>query len=166
MSTIREDLSAVRKVVGHLNALASQDKQDPRAVQQLLKLADKIKSPNQSKNETYYNLGAPKVYEVGDAAPKPNTVNASSLSFDEYEQNMKVAREILAKAEQTVATINRLAAAGKRFNAARARADVASVTTKVASICSQTELTESWVRNDLGALAARTNQLHALFHPR
>lgn len=166
MSTIREDLSAVRKVVGHLNALASQDRQDERALQQLVKLADKIKSPNQSKNQTYYNLGTPKVFQVGDAAPKPHTVNASGLTFDAYEQNMRVARSILDKAKQTVATIDRLATQGRRFNAARARADVASVTSKVASICSQTELTESWVREDLVKLAARNDKLHALFHPR
>lgn len=166
MSTIREDLSALRRVVGHLNALASQGRQDRRAIADLVKLADKIKSPNQSKNQTYYNLGAPKVFEVGDAAPKPHTVSASDLSFDVYAENMKVAKSILAKAEETVATIDRLASAGKRFNAARARADVAAVTTKVASICSQTELTESWVRDDLAKLAARTDKLHGLFHPR
>lgn len=166
MSTISEDLSAMRKVVGHLNALASQGKKDPGALAQLVKLAEKIKSPNQSKNQTYYNLGQPKVFEVGDTAPKPHTVNASDLSFDVYEQNMRVANAILEKAKQTVATIGRLAARGKKFNAARARADVAAVTTKVASICSQTELTESWVRDDLGKLAARNDRLHALFHPR
>lgn len=167
MSTIREDLSALRKVIGHLNVLAAKGEKDPRAVQHLIKLADKIKSPNQSKNQTYYNLGQPKVHEVGDAEPKPHTVSASTeLSFDSYEQNMKLAKGILAKAEQTVATINRLASRGKKFNASRARADVAALTTKVASICSQTELTESWVRNDLTKLAARTDKLHGLFHPR
>lgn len=165
MSTIREDLSALRKVIGHLNALASQGEQDPRAVSYLVKLADKIKSPNQSKNQTYYGLGQPKVHEVGDATPKPQTVNAG-LSFDAYEQNMKLAKGILAKAEQTVATINRLASRGKKFDASRARADVAAVTTKVASICGQTELTESWIRDDLTKLAARTDKLHGLFHPR
>jgi hypothetical protein len=166
MSTIREDLSAVRKVIGHLNVLAAKGERDARAVQHLIKLADKIKSPNQSKNQTYYNLGQPKVHQVGDAAPKPHTVNASDLAFDSYEQNMKLAKGILAKAEQTVATINRLASRGRKFNASRARADVAAVTTKVASICSQTELTESWVREDLTKLAARTDKLHGLFHPR
>ena len=165
MSTIRDDLAALRKVVGHLNALASQSRTDQRAVAHLVKLADKIKSPNQSKNQTYYNLGSPKVFEVGDAAPKPHSVAASDLAFDVYEQNMRVAQEILAKAGKTVARINRLASSGKRFNAARARADVAAVTTKVASICSQTELTESWVHNDLTKLAARTDELHGLFHP-
>lgn len=166
MSTIQEDLSACRKVVGHLNALASQGKRDPRAVQHLIKLADKIKSPNQSTNSTYYNLGEPKVFQVGDAAPKPNTVKASDLSFDVYASNMKVAQDILAKAERTVETIDRLSKAGRKFNAARARADVAALTTKVASICSQTELTETWVQDDLAKLAARADKLHGLFHPK
>jgi hypothetical protein len=89
---------------------------------------------------------------------------SAALAFDSYESNMKVARGILTKAQQTVATINRLASTGKKFDAARARADIARVTTKVASICSQTELTEGWVRDDLAKLAARNDRLHGLFH--
>jgi len=98
--------------------------------------------------------------EAGSFNAKPR------LAFDEYAANMSTAREILAKARQTVGTIDRLCASGKRFNASRARADVAYVTTKVASICSQTELTESWVREDLAKLASRNDSIHALFHPR
>lgn len=86
------------------------------------------------------------------------------LSFDAYQANMGIAKDILTKAEQTVSTIDRLAARGKRFNASKAKADVASVTTRVASICSSTELTESWVRDDLRKLAAWNDKLHGLFH--
>lgn len=167
MSTIKEDLGAVQRAIGHLNRLASQGRRDPNAVHDLIKLADKIKSPNQSTNTTYYGLGEAKVFEVGDAAPKPHTVKAAGdLAFDVYEANMKVAQDILAKSQETVSTISRLASQGKRFNAARARADVARVTTTVASICSKTELTESWVHGDLARLGAQSDRLYRLFHPR
>lgn len=87
------------------------------------------------------------------------------LSVDTYRANMTTARAILEKAQETVGTIDKLVSEGKRFNASRARADVAQVTTKVASICSDTELTESWVQGDLAKLAARTDRIHRLFHP-
>lgn len=153
MSTIKEDLGAVQRVIGHLNRLASQGRKDPNAVQDLIKLAGKINSA--------------KVFEVGDAAPKPHTVKASGdLAFDVYEANMKVAQDILAKSQETVSTIDRLASQGKRFNVGRARADVARVTTKVASICNKTELTESWVHGDLARLGEQSDRLYRLFHPR
>lgn len=87
------------------------------------------------------------------------------LAFDTYEANMRVAHAILAKARESVSTIDTLAAKGKRFNVARARADIARVTAKVANICSDSEMTESWVARDLAKLAARNDRIHALFHP-
>jgi hypothetical protein len=89
----------------------------------------------------------------------------AGLTVDTYSSNLKSAQSILTKAKQTVTTISRLSSAGKKFNAARARADVAQVTTRVASICADTELTESWVRDDLVKLAARNDRIHRLFHP-
>jgi len=93
------------------------------------------------------------------------TAFEGKLHFDTYQANMAVARDILAKARETVGAIDRLVAGGKQFNAVRARADVASVTTRVASICSSTELTETWVQEDLQKLAAWNQKLHGLFHP-
>jgi hypothetical protein len=94
------------------------------------------------------------------------TAFEGDLNFDTYQANMGIAKDILKKAEETVGTINRLAATGRRFNASKAKADVASVTTRVASICSSTELTESWVQEDLQKLAAWNDRLHGLFHPK
>src|SRR5262245_59832991 len=101
-------------------------------------------------------------------SPRGTMIKAAGpkLAFDVYQANLKAARGILEKAQQTAARIERLASAGKRFDAARARGDVARVTTKVASICEQTELVESWVQGDLSRLAAVNDELHALFRPR
>lgn len=145
LSKTSEDLATIKHVVGHLNKLAAQGKRDTKAIQHLIKLASTIE-PLEVKT-------APASVEV-----------PSNLSFDVYEANMKLARGILDKAEQTALTIDRLATKGKKFDVHRARAAVATVTTKVASICSTTELTESWVRDDLRKLAARNDEIHGLFH--
>jgi len=92
------------------------------------------------------------------------TAFEGDLKFDTYRANLRIAKGILERAEATVNTIDRLAAQGRKFNAAMAKADVASVTTRVASICSSTELTESWVQEDLQKLAAWNDKLHGLFH--
>jgi hypothetical protein len=120
----------------------------------LIKLAQKIKSPRQSDNSVYYNLGAPVVYEVGD--------KTAALSYDVYASNTELAQSILAKTEETVKTIDKLASAGRKFNASRARADVRAVTDKVAGILT-TDITQSWVKSDLTKLAARADQIHGLF---
>lgn len=90
---------------------------------------------------------------------------ASDLIFDIYESNLKVAEDVLVKAKATVATIDKLASAGKRFNHRAAKADVAKVANRVASICEKTALTEEWVAEDLSKLASEASRLHGLFHP-
>ena len=167
MATIHDDLTALENHIALLNKHAS--KVTPASLKEgqelLAKLAQKIKSPNQSQNGTYYNLGAPQVFEVGDAAPKPVTVNAgeeSGLAYDAIQSNTSAAQQILAKAEATVAQIDKLAAAGKKFNAAKAKADVHGVTSKVAGILKM-DLTASWVAGDLVKLAAKADHIHGLF---
>lgn len=170
MSTIHEDLTKLETHIQALNKAAAN--KVPAAKMQegheiLFRLAQKIKSPNQSKNETYYGLGAPDVHEVGDAAPKPHTVQAGEqiegLAYDTVKGNEEIAGQILAKAEATVEIIDKLAAAGKPFRAAQAKADVHAVTSKVGGILSDTDLTASWIREDLQKLAGRMDQIHGLF---
>ena len=172
MATIRDDLDALER---HIRALskAAANKVPEAKMQEgfgiLDKLAQKIKSPNQSKNETYYGLGAPDVYEVGDAPPKVETAKLASevsdLAYDTFQTNSALAQQILAKAEETVEKIDKLAKAGRKFNAARAKADVHAVASKVSGILHDTELTEKWVHEDLQKLAARADKLHGLFAP-
>jgi hypothetical protein len=120
-----------------------------------------VKSLSGFRNDTL-GWGGMAFSERAAAAKK---AGGQALGIDSYEANTRTARQILAKAEKTVSTIVRLKSAGKSFDAARAQADVARVTTRVAAICRETELTESWVRDDLAKLATRNDELHRLFHP-
>jgi hypothetical protein len=170
MASIFEDLKAVEQHVGALKKQASEGKKASKAdVEALVHLAGKIKSPNQSTNKTYYNLGAPDVYEVGDTPPKVETAPTAKaagiqkLAYDTFKANADVADGVLSKAEATVSAIDRLATAGKRFNSVRAKLDVSEVTTKVAGIMQDADLTQPWVRGDLDKLATRMGQLHGLF---
>ncbi len=160
MNTLSDDLQVIERHVSALDQAASRKATNlGEGVQLLVKLANKIKSPNQSKNETYYNLGAPEVHEVGDKTASKKT---TGLSFDIYEGNLNLANQILATAEETVGKIDVLAEAGRPFNAAKAKLDVHEVTVKVAGIL-KTDLTASWVRDDLVKLASRANEIHSLF---
>lgn len=163
MPTIQEDLGHLEAHIAELKKHASTTTEASLAEGReiLVRLAQKIKSPNQSKNQTYYNLGAPDVHEVGD-----KTAGADlDLSFDKAQANMTLAHQILAKADETVVRIDKLAGAGKKFNAARAKSDVHAVTSKVAGILKM-DLTASWVQEDLRKLASRTDHIHGLFVPK
>lgn len=167
MPTIDTDLTALERHISALNKAAAARTAPAKMAeghQILVRLATKIKSPNQSKNDTYYGLGTEAPFEVGDAAPKPVTVNAGieGLAIDTIEANQQTAQLILVQAEEAVAKIDRLASAGRRFNAAQAKADIHAVTSKVANILKQ-DLSASWVGADLQKLAARSAQLHGLF---
>jgi len=158
MTTLSEDLNVIERHVQALNEAAAKKATNlAEGVQILVKLANKIKSPNQSKNQTYYNLGAPKVHEVGD--------KLASLSYDTYAANSDLATVITAKAEETLKTIDKLASEGRKFNASKARSDVNEVVTKVAGIL-RADLTASWVNADLVKLASRADHLHGLFVPK
>lgn len=87
----------------------------------------------------------------------------AALHYDTFKASNDLATAILAKAEDTVSKIDRLASAGKKFNAAKARADVHAVTSKVAGILQDTDLTKAWVREDLQKLAAQADKLNRLF---
>jgi hypothetical protein len=175
MPTIHDDLTALETHIAALNnaaKLKASNKISDAKMQEghgiLDKLANKIKSPSQSKNDTYYGYGTPPLFEVGDAEPKPYTVQASAevngLAFDVLQSNSATAQQILAKADETVTKINQLKAAGRAFNASKALADVHEVTSKVAGIL-KTDLTAAWVQADLTKLASRADHLHHLFAP-
>ncbi len=162
MNTFTDDLTSIERHIQALNEAASKKAANlPAGVAHLTKLAGKIKSPNQSDNSTYYNLGAPQVHEVGDKAASTET-SITGLSFDTMVANQEIANGILAKAASTVQTIDKLAAAGRRFNASQAKADVKAVTAKASGIMT-TDLTQSWVKGDLDKLAARMDSIHGLF---
>lgn len=165
MATIYEDLTQVERVVAHLNKKASVGETDPKALEYLIQAAQKIKSPDQSKNATYYGLGQSDTQST--EAPTPHVVRQASnrLSFDVYQSNLELARDINKKAEETVNTIEAKVAAGRKFNASKAKADVRAIAVKTAGICEQTQLVEGWVQSDLKKLAAEMDHIHGLFHP-
>jgi hypothetical protein len=94
--------------------------------------------------------------------PKEEDKTASSLAYDTYAANSELADQILTASEEVVDKIDSLVEAGRKFNAAKARKDVLAVTSKVAGIL-RTDLTASWVREDLTKLASRAEELHTLF---
>lgn len=155
MDSIFADLTALETHITALKEASAKKASNLSAgVAHLVKLANKIKSPNQSTNSTYYNLGEPKVHEVGD--------KVAGLSYDTYVANSELATAITAKAEETVGQIDKLVTAGRKFNASRAKADVMAVSQKVAGILA-TDLTASWVKSDLTKLASRMDEIHGLF---
>lgn len=170
MPTILADLQALETHIELLNKHASRVSPEKRAegFAILVKLTDRI-AKNQSDNSAYYGLGKPDVVEPTDPMPKPTPpetkeAQVEGLTYDLVTTNRGLATEIMDRAEETLAGIDRAAATNPRFKAAaRAKADVRAVTQKVAGILHDTTLAEPWVAEDLKKLAARASYLHGLF---
>ena len=166
---IEANITEAEKILGKLHQASSETRRSE--LRGFVQAAQKIKSPNQSKNETYYGLGAPDVYEATDAPPKVEeapTAKAAGqkLAYDTYQANTKTAETILTSLEETDGRIDSLVKEGKKFNAARAKSDLYEVSTKVAGILRDVDLTQPWVREDLAKLADSAKHLHGLFFPK
>jgi len=173
MTTLASILDEADKALAYINKNASESKPlDPRVFEHLASISGKLAS-GQSDNSHFYGMPAapkPDKPEAGFANGSPSSSGlgdtnkaASDLTIDVYESNLKVAQVISQKTAATASAINRLA--GKRgFNSVRALADVSRVADRVACICEKTALTEEWVSEDLGKLAATSDHLHGLFH--
>ena len=157
---IEASISQAEKILGVLarKAASGQTNGIETVRQDFIKAANKIKSPNQSKNQTYYNLGEPQV----EVAPTAKSAGAK-LAYDVLQDNSTVAGEILACLEETNDRVDALVTAGKRFNASRAKQDLHAVSTKVAGILRDADLTQSWVKTDLTKLASRAMEIHGIF---
>ena len=160
LQIIEASLSQAEKILGVLarQAASGQTRGIDTVRQDFIKAANKIKSPNQSKNQTYYNLGEPQV----EVAPTAKSAGAK-LAYDVLQDNSTVAGEILACLEETNDRVDALVTAGKRFNASRAKQDLHAVSTKVAGILRDADLTQSWVKTDLTKLASRAMEIHGIF---
>lgn len=172
--TLDDILTKTEKVMAYCSKQAAAGNPiDPQAFKDLETSARKL-AMNQSDNAAFYGVGVKlERPEEGFANEEHSPAGmvelnkgASELSFDTYDENMRLAKAILDESTQTVATINKLAAKGKRFNKSAALKDVAGVTNKVASICEKTALTEDWVTGDLQKLASESSRIHQLFHPK
>lgn len=160
MTTIREDLNHLEVHIAELNKHAKTASPAVMAEGRdvLVRLVQRIPLA-QLKNASYLGLNAT---PAPAAAPAVAPSAPLHLAFDTVQANTGLAQQILAKAEETVSQIDKLASAGRKFNAARAKADVHAVTTKVAGIL-KADLTASWVQDDLKKLADRGDHLHGLF---
>lgn len=158
--TARETMTTIREDLGHLEV----------HIQELRKFAKTATAPEMAEGREIlarltHALKAPDMASFLATLPKKASAPAAEpLSFDTINANTTLGNEIVAKAEATIAQIDKLAAT-RKFNAARAKADVLEVTTKVAGIMRH-DLTGSWVQDDLRKLASRNDQIHALFFPK
>jgi len=135
---IEASISQAEKILGVLarKAASGQTNGIETVRQDFIKAANKIQSPNQSKNQ---------------------------LAYDVLQENSTVAGEILACLEETNDRVDTLVQAGKKFNASRAKQDLHGVSTKVAGILRDADFTQSWVQADLNKLASRANAIHGIF---
>jgi hypothetical protein len=136
---IEASISQAEKILGVLarKAASGQTNGIETVRQDFIKAANKIQSPNQSKNQ--------------------------KLAYDVLQENSTVAGEILACLEETNDRVDTLVQAGKKFNASRAKQDLHGVSTKVAGILRDADFTQSWVQADLNKLASRANAIHGIF---
>jgi hypothetical protein len=168
LDVLEQHIAAMNKAAGHVSPAKMAE-----GVAILQRLAHRLQAPVQTKNASYLGFEAPAPeqqaapFEVADdPASSPVGVTATEvpgLSYNLYEQNTGLATRILDRAEAVNAKIDTLMTAGKKFNASRAKADIYAVTSKVAGILRDVDLTTPWVQDDLKKLAARAEELHALF---
>lgn len=159
-------LKSLENHVAQLKAAAG--KASPQKMEQgrgiLVRLASKVdvRAAQQQEDD---KKEAEQQDEKKDQEKEASASQLPGLSFDTYKANSEIAGSIIAEAAETVAVIDRLASAGKKFNASRAKADVHAVTTKVASILREADLTKDWVQSDLQKLASHSTKLHKIFVP-
>lgn len=171
MSINEKALSDLETHVAALNKFAS--KASPKKLEEgraiLASLARKVVLAGEEQKDQAQAQEEPKDEQKAQEKPEEKSQQQgdkeASLSYDVIVANRGLADSILAKADETVKVIDRLASEGKKFNAARAKADVHAVTSKVAGIIRE-DLTQSWVGQDLHKLAAQADKLHGLFIPK
>ncbi len=120
---------------------------------------------DQSKNDAFYGLGAPKVdtAEPGQKLPAEVTNPKLAASHEVLTENSALAEGILHQVGETEAKIDQLVQAGRKFNAARAKKDLHEVAARLTSFLQDVDMAQPWVKGDLAKLANRSSELHALF---
>lgn len=84
-------------------------------------------------------------------------------SYSTFTSNIGLAEEIIEKLAETHQTIERLAAAGKKFDSTRAKGDLHKIAARVTEIAQDVDLAQPWISNDLEALYKRASEIHDLF---
>jgi len=159
-------LAYIEQQVGTLN-----NGPNPEALKNLQVAVASINLPNfgdQSDNSSFMGLGQPKVDTVEDPGaytPPPAVTHplGKSASFASFQENTKLAEEVIQHVAETDSKIDALVTAGRRFNASKARGDLHVVTATLASMMRQVDLAEPWVTTDLRGLSKRAREIHTLF---
>lgn len=121
---------------------------------------------DQSKNDAFSDMGAPKVDTIEDPGawtPPTNITHPLGKSAAVLAANSDLAEDILTKVAETSDKVNALKTAGRPFNASRAQADLHKIAAEVHTILSNVDMAEGWVGDDLAALAKRAEHIHSLF---
>lgn len=159
-------LSYVERHVTELEKRTASDMEIPESLLASFKNAA-VHLPDfgdQSKNDAFYGLGAPKVDTVEEGWEPPKEVTHPKMaSVRTLRANAELAETILTQVAETTEKVDALAAAGRPFNAAKARADLHKIACDCAGILKDADLAQPYVANDLGELAKQANHIHGLF---
>lgn len=121
---------------------------------------------DQSKNETWYGLGEPKVDTIEDPSewtPPAEVSHPMGKSAAVLNSNAALAEAILRKVAATSDKVDALQAAGRRFNAAKAQADLHKVASKVSALLAESDLADPSVGADLEKVASVADHIYGLF---
>lgn len=119
---------------------------------------------DQSKNDTFYSLGEPKVDTVEEKwVPPADVTHPTGKSAAALRSNSDLAESILVKVAETSDKVEALRVAGRRFNASKAQSDLHRLAAQVHDILSNVDLAEGWVQNDLNTIAKQATHTHDLF---
>lgn len=161
-------LAEIEQTISDLNAKPTAEGQ--KALQTAVASISLPNFGDQSKNDAFMGMGAPKVDTVEDPGSytPPSSVThplGKTASFATFQSNVSLAEEITTQIAETSSKIDALVTAGRKFNAAKAQSDCFQVVATLQDMLRQVDLAEPWVTADLQRLAKRSEGLHALFAP-
>ena len=88
--------------------------------------------------------------------------HGESPSYKTLQSNAAIVEDILDKVEETTATVDRLAQAGRRFNASAAKQDLHHVASRVHNILASVDLAAPYVAADLRKVAEQMDHIYSL----
>ncbi len=171
MKNLARQINLVKYHTGQIVKQASDGKPVPvAAIEALQTMVAAIHLPDfgdQSKNDAFTGLGAPKVDTTDGTSMAPDSVtNPKVACADHLEAHAQMAESVLSTVEATGERVDALVAEGKMFNAAKARLDLHKVASGVDYLLSNVDMAQPWVKDDLQKLASEATRIHGLFFPK
>ena len=163
-----QKLSHIENTIRAMSARVANDETVPSKWAHSLRAAavDLPDFGDQSKNDAFSDLGAPKVDTMEDPGawtPPTNITHPLGKSAAVLAANSDIVEAILTKVAETSDKVAALETAGRPFNASRAQADLHKIAAEVHTILSNVDMAEGWVGAELTALAKRAGHIHRLF---